>query len=50
MSIEEFDYVVIVESEARGSEVLRVGGQIQFPAYDAGLKLGGTIATVAEAL
>src|SRR5260370_1119852 len=50
MGREKADDVIIKKSEASGAEALRVGSKIKLAAEDAGFKLHGAIATIAETL
>src|SRR5579864_6224788 len=50
MRREEAGHVVIVESESAASQLLGIGGEIQFPAEDSCFQLCGAIAAVPIAL
>src|SRR5258705_11392322 len=50
MRREKCRHVVVEEGEPRGAEPERIGREIELPAHDGGLELGGAIASVAEAV
>jgi hypothetical protein len=47
---EKASHIVVVKSEAGGSEALGIGCEVQFAAEDAGLKLYGAIPAISKAI
>src|SRR6266853_2707346 len=47
---EEASHIVVVKGEAGGAQTLGIGGEIEFAAENAGLKLYGAIAAISKAI
>ena len=46
---EEAHHVVVIECQTTGSEVLSVGGKIEFASENAGFQLSGSVSSISEA-